>query len=223
MVKIMKIKDTKWKINEDGLIFTNSISVSSALKINHVDLKKYLKLIEDNVDNNQYYVRSISIDGSVVFYEMTMDGFNVLVSLIKEKITEESIDYMIDSYNELIDLLNRKAKIDAIIGEYDDQVNIPLSYALNHVSKINGDDDVNYIYLMHCKSTGLTKIGRSKNPSSRLKSISTHSPTGINIIFTHKAEKSKEHDLHVMMKHKRLHGEWFNLSKEDIQRIKDSF
>lgn len=66
-------------------------------------------------------------------------------------------------------------------------------------------------------NTGLYKIGKSENPEKRIEQLACGNPT-INLCFTINADI--ENELHQRFAKKRKHGEWFKLSKEDIESIK---
>lgn len=81
-------------------------------------------------------------------------------------------------------------------------------------------DTGEYVYLL--LSAHGSKIGRSKNPDSRTGNISTKLPFDVTekFIFKVKDMKSTESMLHKRYADKRMNGEWFDLSKDDIADIK---
>jgi hypothetical protein len=76
-----------------------------------------------------------------------------------------------------------------------------------------------YIYLL--KSKHGVKIGRTINPKSRISDIQVQIPFGIEEIANYVVFDmyKKEKELHEKYKTKRLKGEWFNLSMEEIREI----
>lgn len=78
------------------------------------------------------------------------------------------------------------------------------------------------IYLMVDKNTGLHKIGRSKTPVTRERTLQSEKPT-IEIIFHTAGTVKDEKHLHEKFNAKRVRGEWFNLSEEDIDFIKTNY
>lgn len=78
-----------------------------------------------------------------------------------------------------------------------------------------------YVYLI--KSNNYFKIGKTKNIKQRISSLQTSSATHIELIHTiktsnyHKIEK----ELHKKFENQHIKGEWFNLSEEDIEYIKN--
>lgn len=78
-----------------------------------------------------------------------------------------------------------------------------------------------YVYLLRAHS-GLYKIGFTKNPDHRIETFSVKLPFEvefealINTDNMHQLERG----LHVMFDDKRVNGEWFNLSPEDVAYIK---
>ena len=71
-----------------------------------------------------------------------------------------------------------------------------------------------YTYLMKAKYG--YKIGKSKNPSSRLITFKTVVPD-IRILGFGKGVSESE--LHRRYKYKRINGEWFNLNRKDVEKI----
>tara|TARA_R100001443_G_scaffold48665_1_gene61053 strand:+ start:8511 stop:9557 length:1047 start_codon:yes stop_codon:yes gene_type:complete len=71
-------------------------------------------------------------------------------------------------------------------------------------------------YIMKDKNTGLYKIGKSNNPKNREKTLQAEKPT-IKLIKTF--NKDYELYLHEKYKEQRARGEWFNLSKLQVNYI----
>jgi len=76
----------------------------------------------------------------------------------------------------------------------------------------------NHVYVMKDNITGYYKIGISKNPSSREKTLQSQCPS-IELLFSKKANKSTEAILHKKYSSKRVRGEWFNLSLSDVDDV----
>jgi len=83
-------------------------------------------------------------------------------------------------------------------------------------------DGYTKIYVMIDKNTGFYKIGRSKNPLVREKTLQSEKPT-IEMLHTYDGKIKYEKDLHTMFADKRVRGEWFDLSGTDIEKIKNFF
>ena len=78
-----------------------------------------------------------------------------------------------------------------------------------------------FIYLI--KSNNMYKIGKTKNIKTRIQSIKTSTPFLLEIVHTQKYinyHKIEKH-LHTEFKDKRVSGEWFNLTENDIEYIKN--
>jgi len=82
---------------------------------------------------------------------------------------------------------------------------------------IPGDE---FIYLMLNLRNSLVKIGLSKNPNFREKTLQSEEPE-IGLITFWKAPKQVERELHKQFKDKRQRGEWFKLSFSDLKTIKN--
>lgn len=71
-------------------------------------------------------------------------------------------------------------------------------------------------YLMYDSNTGYTKIGRSVNPMMRERTLQSEKPT---ITLFAICDELVEKELHQQYKDKRVRGEWFDLSKDEINDI----
>jgi hypothetical protein len=76
-----------------------------------------------------------------------------------------------------------------------------------------------FIYLVQDERTGCIKIGRSKNPSARERTLQSESPSH-NMLFACPADASLELELHHQFAEYRVRGEWFRLSVAQIESIK---
>lgn len=76
-----------------------------------------------------------------------------------------------------------------------------------------------FVYLMIDEHTNLYKIGKSNNVSKRERTLAAQIPR-IKTIHFFKQETVFEKTLHNMYKDKRVRGEWFELTKEDVEFIK---
>jgi hypothetical protein len=77
-----------------------------------------------------------------------------------------------------------------------------------------------FVYLL--ESNGVYKIGFSRFPLGRVKSLQTGSPYPITMIHKIKTPyfRQLEAKLHYEFRDKRLHNEWFALTPEDVERFK---
>ena len=81
-------------------------------------------------------------------------------------------------------------------------------------------NDEEYVYLMLNSKSNLVKIGQSRNPSFREKTLQSEEPE-IEMIAFWKASKNVEKELHNIYSNKRERGEWFRLSLKDLKDIKE--
>lgn len=98
---------------------------------------------------------------------------------------------------------------------------IEIIYLKNVDDEILSDKPTN-VYVMIDKNTGYYKIGKSKKPQFREKTLQSEKPT-IEMLFTHEGRCSDEKALHEMFKEKRIRGEWFDLSGSDLKIINSYF
>jgi hypothetical protein len=74
-----------------------------------------------------------------------------------------------------------------------------------------------FLYLMR-HTNGLTKIGRSKNPQKREKTLQAEDPR-LEMIFHCEANEFVERRLHKIFDSVRVRGEWFNLLPHHVEWI----
>ncbi len=84
-------------------------------------------------------------------------------------------------------------------------------------------DDACYVYLMVDTSNGYHKIGISNHPDYREKTLQSEKPTIEKICAKRFPSRiiaqSIESALHTAFASKRIRGEWFNLSEQDVKQI----
>ncbi|WP_291138615.1 GIY-YIG nuclease family protein [Flavobacterium sp. UBA7663] len=88
----------------------------------------------------------------------------------------------------------------------------------NNNYKIEKVENSEYVYLMVNSYSGYIKIGRSKNPRYREKTLHSQEPT-ISLIAQWQCSKHIEKELHEKFKSKRVRGEWFRLQLNDLKEI----
>lgn len=83
--------------------------------------------------------------------------------------------------------------------------------------------DFGYIYVIECE--GLYKIGWARSsPRLRRKTLQIGSPFELTLIGVIPGERIDEAEWHRVFAHKRVRGEWFKLTPEDISYIlQDSY
>lgn len=81
--------------------------------------------------------------------------------------------------------------------------------------------DPGYVYLIQ-SPTGVYKIGRAKNPDNRMETFSVKLPFEVAYIHLIPCEnyRHSERQLHIRYADKRINGEWFDLTPEDVAWIK---
>lgn len=78
-----------------------------------------------------------------------------------------------------------------------------------------------YVYVIKSPSTGLYKIGRTRSPKARFNTFKTSNPDVLECIHLHKCDDMEylEGMLHNAFSRKRVRGEWFSLSEDDLIQI----
>lgn len=124
--------------------------------------------------------------------------------IIKSKI-EKSIQFAIDND---IEGLNKWHKAE--------------EYRRSKLTTRDGLKKVTNVYLMIDHNTGFYKIGRSKSPLDRERTLQSEKPT-IELLCYWQLVENEERALHDYFAEKRVRGEWFALDKEDIEFITSQY
>lgn len=76
-----------------------------------------------------------------------------------------------------------------------------------------------YIYIIKCANA--YKIGITRSPKERMKTYKTENPFKIEVIVMENVYDYSELEtyLHNICSHKNIHGEWFNLNKEELRIV----
>lgn len=90
----------------------------------------------------------------------------------------------------------------------------------NNIYSLEIIDRAEYVYLMVNNGTGYIKIGTSKNPRHRERTLHSQEPT-IFVIALWCCDKKIEKELHEKFKSKRIRGEWFDLNLRDLKNIEE--
>jgi hypothetical protein len=77
----------------------------------------------------------------------------------------------------------------------------------------------NYVYIMRNRRSGYHKIGKSNDPVYRERTLQSEDPD-VYLVFKGEGDVAKEKSLHQKFKHKRIRGEWFDLTPEELKEIK---
>lgn len=101
--------------------------------------------------------------------------------------------------------------------DHQQKLSDDLNKSIKEKSKQSG-----YIYLMLDEVNGFIKIGYSKNPLHRERTLQSEKPT-IKLIFKAQASLKFEKEMHEFFSEYRVRGEWFNVEPNVIIEIIDSF
>jgi hypothetical protein len=82
---------------------------------------------------------------------------------------------------------------------------------------------MNYVYI-GCSKNGLCKVGITTDYKKRLKQLKTGNPFFKYLaVFTSERAALTEIEIHTKFSNKRVQGEWFDLSQQDIKWIMDEY
>lgn len=100
------------------------------------------------------------------------------------------------------------------------EVNEIINIHYNKQERKKRNPSLQYTYLIHDKVTGLYKIGRSKDPSARLKTLSKMQSSFVpSLTLVCEIDGDVEQFLHSQFIGKRHHGEWYLLDDKDVKFI----
>ncbi|MGL5064255.1 MAG: GIY-YIG nuclease family protein [Microcoleus sp.] len=79
-----------------------------------------------------------------------------------------------------------------------------------------------FIYVLKAEKSPYSKIGFTQNPKQRLKQIQAASGSVVSFVYLKESNDvvALEAKLHDLFKEKRVTGEWFELTSEDIEQIR---
>lgn len=75
------------------------------------------------------------------------------------------------------------------------------------------------VYLIRCDATDSVKIGIARDPLKRLAALQTANPSPLRLLGSVVGGSDVEAQLHARFAEKRLTGEWFRLTNEDVTAI----
>lgn len=136
------------------------------------------------------------------------------------------VSYLVDKIRDLEDIeLESGIKLpESLAQEFHAIKNKALDtqFRLSKKAKVNKPAEIKgWVYLLK-SPLGAFKIGRTKNPNDRLKTFKTSLP--FEVEYLHLIETPDmvglEQVLHLRYHNKRVNGEWFNLSPDDVAYIK---
>ncbi len=99
-----------------------------------------------------------------------------------------------------------------------DKVDFLRNFFSNYDSVTDTTSVREFVYLMINTDTSLIKIGSSKNPAYRERTLHSQEPV-VHLIAKWNCAKELEKRMHEKYKHKRIRGEWFRLDLNDLKEI----
>lgn len=210
------------KDGDEGYV---SISSNLILKLKSEDIVKILKDAAEKAIVDFYYYQSLNytVDSMLMCDRSpeTLIDIEYEINRLKEIIDSfENIDPV-----KIIELNRYKNNLSEWLYNYDEvwrnhRIQEIKENRLNK-KKTQREKDVGYIYIL--KSELGYKIGKSKTLNNRMSVFNVKMPFAFESIFDAQIENyhSIEKELHELYADKNINGEWFNLSDEDIEAIKN--
>lgn len=172
---------------------------------------EYSKTIIQSKNNPLSFQIKNKIEGVNVVIDS--DGFIRSKESLLE--TKKMLQDELNLINNTLDLYKKKGDFSAAWNskrykEYE------LKY-LSHYDRIKKDPD-GFVYLMIDNSNGTYKIGFSKSPKRREKTLQSEKPV-IQLVCYFSAKKSVESDLHELFHEHRIRGEWFKFNNKILKNV----
>lgn len=176
------------------------IEYLTAIGIERFDINIFAYLLSISSKKENYINKYVEFLKLIEFY---IDGSSESKEKIKKLFNPKLVEI----------LLKRNEDKEFLLKKYNECINDKKEY-VDKIKKIKLK--TTKTYLMKDSSNTFTKIGISNNPKLREKTLQAEKPT-ISLLYTF--NKNIEKELHSKYKDKRIRGEWFNLSSEDIDII----
>jgi predicted GIY-YIG superfamily endonuclease len=153
--------------------------------------------------------------------ESLMQVLSFDISIFKDKVMVYFVRNKEEFYYNSIEITDELVK--DIIKDFETQyffdrneIDVRLKVSLPRLKSY----DNAFVYLMKNTRNGYTKIGISKNPKHREKTLQSEEPE-IDLIWKKEIPNAigREIELHKKYSDKRIRGEWFDLTEQDIQNI----
>lgn len=140
------------------------------------------------------------------------------LSLLKERLLSaiHGIDSCLEMYNEQWDFSEEWNEI------RQEEYSREQESVLDGIRKSKASPKPGSVYLMHDTANDHYKIGYSKDPIYRERTLQSEKPT-IELIGTVDAPISYEKQLHETYKECRVRGEWFNIPEDQQEELKRLF
>jgi hypothetical protein len=81
----------------------------------------------------------------------------------------------------------------------------------------SGHSDYGFVYVI--EGAGLYKIGFSATPRRRLAGLQSSSPVELRLVGVIEGTRSDEAQWHYLLRERRRHGEWFDLTEEEVNHV----
>lgn len=97
-----------------------------------------------------------------------------------------------------------------------DHMEVLKAYQNMDVTELEPDK---YVYVIKNITTGAYKVGISKNPEQRLKSLQVGNDCELNLIGYKQGTFQDESSAHKLLADKNIRAEWFNLDSSDVRAL----
>lgn len=193
------------------------VSLAEPLKFNPLDAA-HIEALQIALCIYKYmeYCRSILWtyeNGLNQWFEISSEDIAGLMEMADEAMSSFVFEYLPEDVSDKL-----YAAFDMLEREYNSALALEAEMCQEAIqlSKNSG-----YVYLIQ-SPTGSYKIGRTKDPSNRMKTFTVKLPFEVDYVCViETADMYRlEGDLHLRFNSKRVNGEWFRLEPQDVEHIK---
>lgn len=135
-------------------------------------------------------------------------------------------DYkIIDSVEECMWVSTRPITFEGLCEHIIPRYGLDTSHELSMYPIVDEAEKLEEVYCVNQQGTDYYKIGRSYSVSSRVTTLQAGNPYPLVVVYTIPSRNAAklESSLHKRFKNQRLEGEWFLLSKDDLNIIKSEY
>lgn len=195
---------------------------------NEPELQGSIMEIRYDEPNHNAITLAFGRDISMIYPQNSLDMIDVAntIQTLKMDVFSRDGNHIVFDANEVKELFGENATMlffhKPINITRFDKVKFYAGIFLENNSMIAIEDktDRNKIYISYNRRNNFYKIGRSKNPKLREKTLQAEEPE-IHMLTCWIAPKEVEKELHKKYQSKKERGEWFNLTGKDLSDIDD--
>lgn len=189
---------------------------------------RLIELLQKDGSNQTHVARETGIPQTTINAYLTSNSEPTVTRLVKlaeyfgvttDYLTGISDDYDMYSLPERQLTTQQIEAVDTLVNLFIKQNREVVSAQMVSERRTNTENSESSVYFLHSPANNRVKIGYSTNPSNRIRSILTSSPTELKLLAVINGTRDDEQLLHQRFAHLRVHLEWFSAEPELLQHI----